>query len=308
VSTRPEAPPAASVIIPTRNRPEQLTACLECVARIEPPEGGFEAIVVDDGGDLPLDDIVAAVRDRLDVTLVRAPHAGPAAARNAGIHRSRGDVLAFTDDDCCPRPGWLRALMDRLETAPTALVGGRTVNTLAASTCSEASQLIADLVYSHYNAEPERARFLASNNLAARADAFRAAGSFDPAFRTSEDRELCDRWRLGGRPLLFAPEAIVEHEHRLSPLRFGAQHFGYGRGAYRYHRARALRSSGRIRDEMDFYLRLPGLLREALPRVAPRRLPAMAGLLVLWQAANAAGFGWEAASALGGEPADPGGL
>jgi GT2 family glycosyltransferase len=293
VATRVDAP-AVSVIVPTCNRPDQLRACLEALTALDPPVGGFETIVVDDGGHAELTPAIAAVRDRLAVELLRVPHGGPAAARNAGIRRARGTVLAFTDDDCRPRPDWLRVLSARLESKPTALVGGPTTNPVRASTCSEASQLIIDLVYKHYNAAPDNARFLASNNFAARADVLKAAGGFNEEFRTSEDRELCDRWRVAGRPLVFAPDAVVEHERPLSPVRFGAQHFAYGRGAYRYHRTRARRNSGRIRDEMDFYVSLPRLLRSAASGIERRRLPAFAGLLMLWQAANAAGFGWEA--------------
>ncbi len=32
---------------------------------------------------------------------------GPAAARNLGWRMARGAIIAFTDDDCLPEPGWL---------------------------------------------------------------------------------------------------------------------------------------------------------------------------------------------------------
>lgn len=293
----PEAP-AASVIVPTRDRPEHLAGCLRALAALEPPDGGFETIVVDDEGAQPLDDLVAAGANGLDVRLIRVPNGGPAAARNAGIAVARGNVLAFTDDDCRPRPGWLRALVLRIQDSPEALVGGRTVMGTG-GVSAETSQLIAHLVYAHYNQVAGRALFLASNNLAARADALRAAGAFDPAFRTSEDRDLSDRWRFSGASLVYAPEAVVEHEPDLSPARFAAQHFGYGRGAYRYHQARARRGSGRLRDHVGFHADLPRLLRQELSHLPRRRLPAVAGLLVLWQAANLAGFAWEATAERG---------
>ena len=34
---------------------------------------------------------------------------GPAAARNAGWRAAHGPIIAFTDDDCIPDPGWLKA-------------------------------------------------------------------------------------------------------------------------------------------------------------------------------------------------------
>ena len=280
--------PAVSVVIPTRNRPAQLARCLEALAALDEPKGGFEAIVVDDGGDEPLDAVVESRRGGMQLTLVRVSARGPAAARNAGVERARAPLVAFTDDDCRPHRGWLQALVARLEAAPDALVGGRTVNGLPGNASAAASQLIVDLVYAHYNAEPERGRFVASNNLAVRADALRRAGGFDPSFRTAEDRELCDRWlALGGR-IVLAPEAVVEHAPELTVGRFAGRHFAYGRGAHRFHRARARRGSGRLIDETRFHARLPALVRAAAPS------PRLAGLLVVWQAANAAGFAWEA--------------
>jgi cellulose synthase/poly-beta-1,6-N-acetylglucosamine synthase-like glycosyltransferase len=290
--TRPE--PAASVVVPTRNRAAELEGCLEALAALDPPAGGFETIVVDDGGDEPLEGLVRRWRGRLELDLLRVTRRGPAAARNAGVERARAPVLAFTDDDCRPRRDWLRALVARLDAAPDALVGGRTVNGLPGNSYAAASQLIVDLVYAHYNAQPDRARFLASNNLAVRVDALRAAGGFDASFTTSEDRELCDRWRASGGRIVLAPEAVVEHAPPLTLGRYAAQHFGYGRGAHRFHRVRSRRGSGRFVDETSFHVRLPALLRATGERRAR-----LAGLLVLWQAANAAGFFWEAATGFG---------
>jgi GT2 family glycosyltransferase len=275
---------SVTVIVPTRDRPAQLAGCLEALARQDYPR--YDVLVVDDASAAP----VAA-----EVEVLRLPaSAGPAAARNAGAGRARGEVLAFTDDDCRPEPGWLAALAAALDGPEPLLVGGRMVGRAGDGDCRLASQLVLDLVYAHYNEDPGRARFLASSNLAVRADDFHAAGGFDARFRISEDRELCDRWRHRGRRIVYAPDAVVVHAPDLSLPAFCRQHFRYGRGAFAFHRERVRRGSGRLLGELAFY---PHLARQLPGRVAglEARRARAAGLLAVWQVANAAGFGWEAA-------------
>jgi GT2 family glycosyltransferase len=157
---------------------------------------------------------------------------------------------------------------------------------------SAASQLIVDIVYSHYNADPDEAGFVASNNMAVARELFHELGGFEPGFKTSEDRDLCDRWLQCGFGIRLVGNALVHHTKPLSLTSFCRQHFRYGRGAYRFHRARAERNSGQPQGTLAFYRRLPGRARFLLPST---NATFVLGLLVLWQGANAAGFAWEAA-------------
>jgi GT2 family glycosyltransferase len=282
-----------SVIVPTYARPVQLSACLRALAHLDYPRSGFEVIVVDDGGGTSLEAAITPVHDQLDITLLTQSHRGPAAARNAGAELAKGRFLAFTDDDCTPASGWLQALEAGFATAPDCAMGGRTLNALRDNPYSTASQMILEVVYAYYNTDPSRARFFASNNLAIPADSFRAIGGFDTTFRTSEDRELCDRWRYYGYRMMYVPEALVHHAHALTFRRFCKQHFHYGRGAFRFHQTRARRGSGSFRDELAFYAQAPSLLIRALSQVQARRVLSLTALLAVWQWTNAAGYVWE---------------
>jgi GT2 family glycosyltransferase len=116
----------------------------------------------------------------------------------------------------------------------------------------------------------------------------RDVGGFNTSFRTAEDRDLCDRWRLAGLPLAFAPDAVVGHAHRMTLASFIRQHAGYGRGAHRFMRAHRQRHRTTSTFEPMFYT---GLLPRALRLLRGRRRPAaLAALLVVWQLANAAGY------------------
>jgi GT2 family glycosyltransferase len=257
---------------------------------LESPPGGFEVVVVDDGGGAPLEAALDAARGRADVSLVAAPHRGPASARNAGAARAHGRLLAFTDDDCLVDPGWLLAFDARLAGAPSLLVGGRTLNGLPENPFSSASQSLIDSLYGYYNASPDQARFFASNNVATSRERFEAIGGFDESFplAAGEDRDLCDRQRHAGGGLAFVPEAVVTHHHRLGLAGFVRQHFNYGRGARRYHERRAQRRGEAFRVEPPrFYF---DLLRHPFRVARGRRAAVLLALTVLAQAANAAGF------------------
>src|SRR4051812_39046691 len=223
--------PHFSVVVPTYERPAQLAACVRALSRLDYPRARFEVLIVDDASAQQPLAVVEQFRDALDLKLLeQTKNAGPAAARNLGARRARGEFLAFTDDDCEPERGWLRAFAARFAEAPARIVGGRTVNALADNPYSETSQLIIDVVYAHFNRDDAGASFFASNNFAVHAESFRDAGGFDESFRTSEDREFCARWRSRGLGMTYEPRAVVRHSHGLTPGSLWRQHFGYGRG------------------------------------------------------------------------------
>jgi glycosyltransferase involved in cell wall biosynthesis len=98
--------PAVSVIVPAHNAAETLGAALDALAA-QDTESEFEVIVVDDGSS---DETVAvAEASPLHPRVVREHGVGPGPARNAGVAASSGAMLAFTDADCVPTPGWLTA-------------------------------------------------------------------------------------------------------------------------------------------------------------------------------------------------------
>lgn len=287
---REERLPFFSIVVPTYERPAQLNSCLSALARLDYPRESFEVVVVDDGSaEAPLG-VVGEFRESLDVSLYSQKNAGPAAARNFGAARARGEFFAFTDDDCAPDHGWLRAFASAFARTPGRIVGGRTVNALPQNPYAETSQTIIEVVYAHFNSDPEDARFFASNNFAVPAAGFREAGGFDESFRTSEDREICDRWLSKGFRLAYAPDAVIFHAHPLTLRTLWRQHFGYGRGAWRFHSARAARGQGSFKPDGDFYLKL---LRAHATRAPKSRAARLTALLLWTQLANAAGFFYE---------------
>ena len=286
-----------SVVIPTHNRPFALKNCLVALEATTFPRDEMEVIIVDDNGSTDLSDIAMSVK--IDVRVVRLDvQSGPGIARNAGVNISSGELIAFTDDDCLPDANWLSALWTGHQQHPNAMLGGRLVNSQTQFIASIANQVVSDIVYSHYNASSLQSRFFSTNNVAVPRALFTEMGGFDPEFsRASEDRDLCDRWRALGLPMVLLPDAVVAHDKSLTVRHFLRQHFRYGTGAHTYHRARSSRGAGSITQEMSFHAELPRLVRKHLRGFSwadrVRILPLLAG----WQVANAGGYFWQAARA-----------
>jgi len=118
---RNQANVAVSVIVPARDAGPTLARTLAALTGQELDQR-FEVIVVDDGS---RDDTAAIVSGFAPaVTLVANERSqGPGAARNRGAAVAHGPVLAFTDADCFPAPGWLAHGLRALREAD--LVQGR---------------------------------------------------------------------------------------------------------------------------------------------------------------------------------------
>jgi GT2 family glycosyltransferase len=267
--------PTASVVVPTRDRPGRLARCLLALdAQTEPPR---EVIVVDDASADPAA-VQAAVAERPQVRLLRGEGAGPATARNVGAAAAAGDVVCFTDDDCRPGPGWVRAMVDGVAAGAVA-VAGPTWNGRPDDPWATASQLITNHLAA--TSRTTSAPFAPTSNLAVRRDVATQL-PFDESFplAAGEDRDWCDRLAAAGHRLAWAPEAWVAHHQDLSPRGFWHQQVRYGRGAAR------LRAAGAHQPQRPaFYA---GLLRRAAAEG-----PAVTRAVLLAQAATAVGMARE---------------
>jgi GT2 family glycosyltransferase len=232
----------------------------------------------------------------MNVRLLTKPHAGPAAARNAGAQHAQGAFLAFTDDDCAPSPGWLRALALRLEQAPNSAVGGRTINALSSNLYSAATQMLIDYLYLRFNADPSAVSFFASNNICVPRERFWALGGFDTSFplAAGEDRDFCLRWRRHGYGMVYAPEALVYHSHSLNLRTFWRQHLNYGRGAHAFRHSHRQFAEGKtsIRPILFYF----DLIRYPFLRPIAKQPFLSSVLLAVSQAATMIGFLWEKTS------------
>jgi GT2 family glycosyltransferase len=285
-----------SVVVPTYGRPDRLRSCLVGLEQLHFPDDQYEVIVVDDGGPVPAEAVVAPFRDRLDITLIRQVNAGPAAARNAGAACAKGRFLAFIDDDCVPVPIWLSALASRFRQTPDCLIGGGIVNALPQNAYSTTTDLLTLYTCQYHQRQHDAPLLFAAANLGLPTERFRELGGFSTSFRfaAGEDYDLCYRWQEHGYRTIYAPEAVVYHRHPLTFRAFCRQHFNYGRGLFRFRARIARRSGDQIRlHPAGFYL---DLLRFPLRQNLGTRGGLLALLVGVSQTATIVGATREAVS------------
>ena len=283
--------PFISIVIPTFNRPERIRECVNALKALDYPRESFEVILVDDGSPQPVIPQWSAEAASLNLQVIRQNRQGPAHARNTGLERASGSLVAFTDDDCRPHQQWLLSLAAAHRQDPAAAFAGPVHNAFPRSIPSEASQMLVDYCRRYFNRRRDGI-FYTSNNLAFPARQLRSSGGFDTTFplAAGEDRELCARWIQHGFRIVYISDAAIDHYHLLTFTKFLKQHFNYGRGAWYFHLARAAQASEQVRVEpARFYT---GMLRTAFQQPFPRSLAILA-LLGLSQALTAAGFFFE---------------
>jgi GT2 family glycosyltransferase len=210
---------AVSVVIPSCDRPEQLSRCLEAVLNQE-TERPFEVVVIDDGRSLP---VKLASNEHLAV--IQGSCYGPAAARNLGIRKARAPIVCFTDDDTIPAPSWIEAAAAALESRPDA------VGVEGPTECQPYDPLYR---VGPRNTEPG-ARWTC--NVAYRRGDLLEVGGFDEGFPFPfcEDRDLGERMAARGL-ILYAHEMRVFHPPR--PLRLAdvARHGAWLESEWRLYR------------------------------------------------------------------------
>jgi len=226
--------PRLSVVIPVLNAARTLPRTLAALGVLRPAPD--EIVFVDNGS---TDD----TRARLDafagattatkVLVLDEPRRGASAARNTGARAATGDVVVFTDADCCPHSEWLAVLAAPFADATVGGVAGR----LSATPPHGLIEIFSSLFtlqapagsVRHMRWTPWTGGFPTAN-LAVRRTLLTRLGGFDESVAIyGEDYDLCARIYAAGAAIVYAPTAVVEHQHRVALRPMLRQAFGFGR-------------------------------------------------------------------------------
>ena len=200
--------PLVSVIVPHYHDLSGLGRCLDALEAQTLPRDQFEIVVADNASPEGETAVAQVIDGRARMVTVAERGAGP--ARNAGVARTRGAVLAFTDSDCIPAPGWLCAGLAALDRHD--FVGGRMtvlVGDARRPTPTEAFELVFAFDNETY---VTRKGFTVSANLFCPRALFEQVGGFRNG--VAEDLDWSLRAAAAGFSIGYAAEAVVGHPAR----------------------------------------------------------------------------------------------
>ncbi|KIE27030.1 family 2 glycosyl transferase [Streptomyces sp. MUSC 125] len=228
--------PGISVVICvyTEDRWEDILAAVRSVRAQSYP--ALETLLVVDHNPALLDRLTRAYEETGGVRVL--PNAGPrglSAGRNTGVSASRGEVIAFLDDDAVAELGWLRSFAEGYTDPRVLAVGGRTVPVWASGRrpawFPEEFDWVVGCTYKGLPPGRARVRNVLGGNASFRRAAFEAAGGFATGIGRDGDRrplgceetELCIRLSLAcpDAVLLIDDRAVIHHRVPEPRERFG---------------------------------------------------------------------------------------
>lgn len=257
--------PFVSVVVPAFNAEDTLDACLVSLLEQDYSPTRREILVVDNASTDGTPALLARYGGRIEP--LHAAKRGPAAARNAGLARARGEIVAFTDADCVADAAWLRHLVRPLGDSAIGISGGR----ILAFDPGTAAELFGEQIHDHRAAlSGHRLPYAITMNWASPRALLEKLAWFDEDLLRCEDVDLAYRVHAAGYRMAYVDEAVVYHrnERTLGGLfREGFAHGIHSVAVLRKH-AELVERNGHRRFDPRTYANIAGDFRDYWSRRA----------------------------------------
>ena len=232
---------ACTVIVCTRDRPDDLKRCLDALLLSKPLPA--EIIVVDNA---PPDDATARVAAGYPVRYVVEPRQGLNWARACGARAATRDLLLHTDDDVAVDPGWVGAMCEPFADPQVAAVTGLVLALELETPTQEAfehyigfSRGFTERRFTTGNILPVAAGHVgAGASMALRKDLVTELKLFESeldcgtAACSGGDTYAFYRLLRNGFAICYTPSAICWHRHRRTEPELLTTLYGYSVGVY----------------------------------------------------------------------------
>ena len=215
---------SVSILLPTRNRADDLARTLECLATVQVPRGmEAELLVVDNGSTDGTQAVMAACHiPQMEVHCLREPRPGRARACNDAIAAARGDILLFTDDDMRFPCDWIAGMCAPLLRGEAHAVSGA-VRIPPHLLLPWMDDYHRGWLGSSENFNEADINNMLGGNMACSREVFEKVPGFDPdlgAGMLGYHEESLFTWqlKLAGCRVRFLPGVVVEHHFTASRL------------------------------------------------------------------------------------------
>jgi len=209
-----------TVAVCTRGRPAMASACVGRILQCDPAP--LEIVVIDQSDDAKTRLLLGSLpRGRPPVRVIPTPSRGLSRARNIALVQARGELLAFTDDDCLPRRDWVGAVGKAFERWPEAdCVTGPALP----ETTEELDERAAAVTTWNppgpvlHRGVKEPSAVGGGFNMTFRRDSLLRLGGFDERLGPgvplgcADDTDILHRLLRRGGVVAYTPGAVVSHE------------------------------------------------------------------------------------------------
>lgn len=205
--------PFVSVIIPTYHDWDKLQLCLDALDKQTYSQNKFEIIVVnnDPNDPCPLTNLPT------NCLLITETKSGSYAARNTGVQKAQGEIIAFTDADCIPTSHWLEKGVNLLLANPNCgLLAGK-VELFFQDRDNPTPIELYDKVSSFPQKKYVKQRkFGVTANLLTHKTVLETVGYFNDNLKSGGDHEFGLRAYKNGYQILYISEVCIQHPARKS--------------------------------------------------------------------------------------------
>jgi cellulose synthase/poly-beta-1,6-N-acetylglucosamine synthase-like glycosyltransferase len=226
-----------SLIIPTMNAEKFISKSIESFLKQDIKQK-YEIIVVDSSSDKTTE-----ILSKYPVKIIKQKKLGPAAARNSGVKKAKGDIVVFVDGDCVAPKTWLRKLVNPFSDGSVAAVAGIYKIWNKESSIARFSQYEIEQRYEKMK-NATNIDFVGSYNCAYRKSVFTKFGGFDEKMIQGEDPDLSFRISKNHK-IVFEPSAYVYHKHVSDLITFSKRKFqrAYWKAfLYKRHKGKVLKN------------------------------------------------------------------
>ncbi len=270
--------PMMTVLLATHNGAKTLQGVLDAYCKLDPPEGGWKLVIVDNGSTDCTREIIISFSRYLPLSYVFEPKRGKNTALNTGLLAATGDLVVLTDDDILPQSDWLTQIRIAADSHPSFSIFGGSI--LPKWQAGPEDWLLAWVkmgpTYAITNPAWEEGPiipgYVFGANMAIRAGVFRAGYRFNESigpqgtsYPMGSETELTQRLAKAGFKAWHCKRAIVEHiirKHQMDRKWVLARAIPYGRGQMRL-------QMEDLPDSLPFVAGIPRyLIREILTQAA----------------------------------------